>query len=123
MMPSEIWADAGPAASRAISTRVRTRAMSIGWLLGSRMSAGRLYAKIRVQLVHAGRQLRVRDQIHDSAVLDDVVAIGHGGGEAKVLLDEQDREALGLEPGDRAPDLLDDHRRQPLGRLVQQQHA
>src|SRR5688572_1515426 len=104
-MPSEIWAAAGPAASRVISARGRTRAMSIGWLLGSRMSAGRLYAKIRVQLVHAGRQLRVGDEVDDPAVLDDVVAVGHGGGEAKVLLDEQDREALGLEPGDRAADL------------------
>src|SRR5688572_23896648 len=82
-----------------------------------------LYAKVFVQLVHAGPEPRVRDLVDDPAALHDVVAVGHGGREAEVLLDEQDREALRLEPGDRAPDLLDDDRRQPLGRLVEQEQA
>ena len=44
-----------------------------------------------MQLVHAGVELGVGDHVHDAAVLHHVVPVGHGGGEAEVLLDEQDR--------------------------------
>ena len=40
-----------------------------------------------------------------------------------VLLDQRDRDALGLEPADDAEDLLDDHRRQAERGLVDQQDA
>lgn len=53
--------------------------------------------------------------------LHNVVPVGDGRGEAEVLLDEKDREALALEAADRLADLLDDDRRQPLGRLVEQE--
>src|SRR5258705_14002969 len=117
MTPSEIWANVGgAAASPATRTKATTRAMVmrellvsvwVGWMPGS------LYPEVLVQLVHAGGQVGVGHEIHDPAVLHDVVAIGHGGREAKVLLDEQDREALGLEARDRPPDLLHDDGGQP----------
>jgi len=56
-----------------------------------------------------------------TAVLHHVVPVGDGRGEPEVLLDEKDREALALEAADRLADLLDDDRRQPLGRLVEQE--
>src|SRR4029434_6497184 len=124
MTPSEIWANAGPAARPATRTKATTRAMVMRALLVSvwvGCRAGSLYPEVLVQLVHAGGQVGVRYQIHHPAVLHDVVPIGHGGREAKVLLDEQDGEALGLEARDRAPDLLHDDRGEALGRLVQQQ--
>src|SRR4029450_9262080 len=123
MTPSEIWANAGEAASPTTRTKAITRAMvmrallvsSRGWMRGS------LYPEVLVQLVHAGGQVGVRYEIHHPDVLHDVVPIGHGGPDAEVLLDEQDGEALGLEARDRAPDLLHDDRGQALGRLVEQQ--
>ncbi len=56
-----------------------------------------------------------------AAVLHDVVAVGDGRGEAEILLDQQDGEALLLQRADGLADLLDDDGRQPLGRLVEQQ--
>ena len=51
-----------------------------------------------------------------------VVTVGDGGREAEVLLHQQHREAALLDLADGAADLLHDHRRQPFGRLVEQQH-
>src|SRR5271155_5584643 len=50
-----------------------------------------------------------------------VVAIGHSGSEAEILLDQQDGEALRLERTDCAPDLLDDNRREAFSRFIKQQ--
>jgi hypothetical protein len=47
------------------------------------------------------------------AVLHHVVAVGDGRGEAEVLLDQQDREALLLQRADGLADLLDDDGREP----------
>ncbi len=63
----------------------------------------------------------VREGVDDLAVLDDVEAVGDGGGEAEILLHQQDGEALRLEPRDHLADLLDDDRGQTFGRLVQHQ--
>ena len=63
------------------------------------------------------------DHVDDAAVLHHVVAVGHGGGEMEVLLDQQDGEAAALELADDLADALHDHRRQPLGRLVEQQQV
>ena len=63
------------------------------------------------------------DHVDDAAVLHDVVAVGDGGGEMEVLLDQQDGEAAALELADDLADALHDHRRQPLGRLVEQQQV
>jgi len=61
--------------------------------------------------------------VSTTAVLDDVIAVGDGLGEAEVLLDEQDGKALLLQPRDRAADLLHDHRRESFGRLVQHEET
>src|SRR5713101_7033788 len=84
------------------------------WFCGPAVSD----AEIGVELVHIGRQLRIGETVDDLAVLDDVVAIGNGGGEAEILFDQEDGETLVLEPCDGVADLLDDDRRQTFGRLV-----
>ena len=63
------------------------------------------------------------NHVHDAAVLDDVVAVGDRLRETEILLDQQDGEPLLLQPRDRASDLLHDHRREALGRLVEKQQA
>src|SRR4051812_13789062 len=115
MTPSETgagaWAEEAPAARTVARTRTSTRA-SFMICAPCRVGLRRLrelYPKVVVQLVHAGGQRRVLHHVHDPAVLDDVVPVGHGGREVEILLDEQDREALLLESRDRAADLLDDH--------------
>src|SRR5579883_352577 len=87
------------------------------------LSLARLDAEIGVQLVHMRGQLAVGKAVDDLAVLDDVVAVGDGGGEAEILLDQKDGETLLLEPRDGVADLLDDDGRKPFGRLVQHQEA
>src|SRR6266496_679497 len=125
MTPSEIWACAGPAARATATARVHA---SIRFICTtpfdgmSEVGAGdALYSEVLVELAHAALDLRVRNHLDHAPALDDVVAVRHPGREAEILLDQQDREPLGLEPADRGADLLDDHRRQSLGRLIQQQ--
>src|SRR5690242_1973366 len=79
--------------------------------------------QVLVQLVHVPVERGVFDHVDDAPVLHHVMPVGDGGREAEILLDEQDREAALLERADRAPDLLDDDRRQSFRRLVQQQEA
>ena len=52
---------------------------------------------------------------------DDVV--GEVQRQLDVLLHQHDRKPLALEPGNSAPDIGDDLRRQPFGRLIHQQQA
>src|SRR3989454_3311059 len=59
----------------------------------------------------------------DAAGVQDHYFVGELEREPNVLLDEQDRLALGLQAGDGAADLGDDERREALGGLVHQQHA
>ena len=73
-----------------------------------------------MQLVEVMREVRVGDHVDNAAVLDYVVTIGEGRGEVKILLDEQDCEAPLLQGADQRADLLNDNRRQALGRLVAQ---
>src|SRR5215813_2762582 len=49
------------------------------------------------------------------------MAVRNRRGKAKVLLDQQDGEPLLLEGADRPTDLLDDDRREPLGRLIEEE--
>src|SRR5215470_15028342 len=79
------------------------------------------HAEITVQLVDVGLELRVGQLVDDAALFHHVVAIRNRGGKAKVLLDQQNGEALLLEGAERAADLLNDDRREPLGRLVEQE--
>ena len=67
-------------------------------------------AEIFMQLVHIRGEFGIGEGVDDLAVLHDVVAVGDGRGEAEILLDQQDREALLLQFRDRAADLLDDDR-------------
>src|SRR5688500_5493607 len=115
MTPSDTpWACAGPAATTATS-RVRVRMIF--------MSSPFLDSKVVVQLVHVRVQLRVRDAVDDAAVLHHVVTVRHGGGEPEVLFHEEDGEALRLQAPDGGADVLNDHRRQSFGRLIQQQES
>src|SRR5260370_4633829 len=115
MTPSEPWAWTGPAATASAATSV---AIPSAFIAGSFLDP-----EILVQLVHVGVELRVDDGVDDAPMLHDVMPVGHGGREPEILLDEEDREALRLQATDGGADLLDDHRRQALRRLVQQQQA
>src|SRR5215469_3831509 len=88
-----------------------------------RVASSSSYSKIVVQLLGVARNVLVADHVDNLPVLDDVMAVGEGRGEVKVLLDQQDREALLPKPADHPADLLHDYRREALGRLVQQQHG
>ncbi len=68
-------------------------------------------------------QLRAGEGVDDPAVLHDKKTVGQGRGEAEILLDQQNREPLPLELGDGAADLLDDDRREALGRFVEHQKS
>src|ERR1700733_2572329 len=56
-------------------------------------------------------------------MLHDEKPIGQGRCEAEILLNQQNRESLPLELSDGAANLLDNHRREALGRLVQHQQT
>src|SRR5713101_5788539 len=60
---------------------------------------------------------------HHLPGIDDDHVVGEVECELDVLLDEHDRLPFGLELRDGAADLGDELRREPLGRLVHQQHA
>src|SRR5258708_7560871 len=53
------------------------------------------------------------------ALLDHDVAVGDAGERVEMLVDQEDRLALGLETREASPDLRADQRRETLGRLVQ----
>src|SRR5258708_7404548 len=55
------------------------------------------------------------------ALVHDVMAVADRKSGAQVLFDQQDGEAFLLETAQHPDDLLDDHRREPLGRLVEHQ--
>src|SRR5215472_1971192 len=57
------------------------------------------------------------------ALLDDVRAVGQPCCELEILLGEQNGQALLLERGDLLAEGLHDHRRQPLGRLVEKENT
>src|SRR6266581_2644503 len=73
-----------------------------------------LYAEIFVERSELGVQLGVRELVNDLSVLHDVIAVRDGRGEVKILLDQENGEALRLERADGLADLLDDDRRETL---------
>src|SRR6516165_11302447 len=81
------------------------------------------HSEIVLQLAHVLRKFFVADHVDDAAVLDDVMAVGQGRGEMKILLDQEDREAVLLQPANYSADLLHDYRSEALGRLVEQQQG
>src|SRR4051812_27439342 len=56
-----------------------------------------LHAQIFVQLRHIGFELVIRDHVDDVAFLHHVVPVRDSGGEAEVLLDQQDGQAALLQ--------------------------
>ena len=76
-----------------------------------------------MQLGHVRFEVRIADHVHHAPVIHHVMPVSHSGRKPEILFDQQDREAPLLQLRDRASDLLDDHRRQALGRLVQQQQS
>src|SRR5205823_3482289 len=122
---SEICACAAPAANApAIATAIKLPlTLFIAFLLMDRGSLqnGILNPKIFVQLFHVRLELRIGDHVDDTTAFEHVMPVGDRRCEAEILLDQQNRETLAFEPSDRASDLLDDHRRETFGRLVQQQ--
>src|SRR3954447_18266832 len=67
-------------------------------------------------------QLLGRPLDHDAADLEDVRPLRRAQREAGVLLDDEHRDAvLGAQPLERAEDLPDHERRQPEGRLVEEE--
>src|ERR1700720_4532200 len=75
------------------------------------------HSEIIMQLVGVPRDILVADHVDDLPVLDDIMAVGEGRGEVEILLDQEDREALIFQLADQPANLLDDDRRQALGRL------
>src|SRR5262249_11695117 len=71
----------------------------------------------------AAQQLGGRPLEHDLTRLEDIAAVGHLQRLLGVLLDEQDGDAVGLEPADDAEDLLHEQRGQPERGLVQHEEA
>src|SRR5688500_10585436 len=119
MTPSDTCACApiAPAASATAVLNLRTANIAFSF---------RFYesdSEIFLHAAHVRLELGPGDPVDHATVLDDVVAVGDGLGEAEVLLDQQDGKALGLELRDGAADLLHDDRREALGGLVQQEQA
>ena len=69
-----------------------------------------------------GKQLCPRATHRNHAIDHDITAMGELERVVGVLLDKENREALGaVQIADRVEDLFDDQRRKTKGRLVQQQ--
>src|SRR6266849_7107927 len=114
---SAVWAYAVPQASVPATAAMLKRR----FIVSAPCLVLTLYAEIFVERFELGVQLGVRKLVHDLSVLHDVIAVRDGRGEVKILLDQENGEALRLERADGLADLLDDDRRETLGRLVEQQ--
>src|SRR4051794_1553766 len=119
------WACAAPhskAAASAASTDLRCITNSP--FCSFPMPATRqLNPEVLVQLFEVRVQFRVGEAFDNPAVFHDVITVRDRRGETEILLDQEDGKALLLERANGAADLLDDQRREPVGRLVEQQHT
>src|ERR1700757_320322 len=84
--------------------------------LMSQFTGSSSHAEIVVQLVHVLRKIIVADHVDDAAVLDNIMAVGERCGEMEILLDQEDREPLFLQPADHPANLLHDYRGEAFGR-------
>src|SRR5262245_44230978 len=91
MVPSETWAWAVGAAMSATAARAGSQYWIMRfdpfiqlWVAGR----ARLYSEVVMELRGVAIELRVPDHVHHPSALHHVVAIGHRGGEAEILLDE-----------------------------------
>src|ERR1017187_128797 len=80
-----------------------------------------LNSKIIVQLLDIGVQFAGGELIDDTPIFHDVVTVRDRRREAKILLDQENGEALFLERPDGLADLLDDDGGETLGPLVERQ--
>src|SRR5258708_27013064 len=78
-------------------------------------------SEILVQLADIRVERVVGDHVDDLAVLDHIMAVPQRRGKAKVLLHQEDGEALLLQRADEGADLLHHDPGQTLGRLGPQQ--
>src|SRR5215470_75663 len=85
--------------------------------------ASLLHSEVTSKLAHICLELRIQNQVDHLSALHHVVAVCDPLRKAEVLLYQDDGEALLLEAADGPADLLNDHRRNPLGRLVKQKKA
>src|SRR5271166_592925 len=81
------------------------------------------HPQIVVQLAEIGLELGIDEPVDDAAMLHDVIAIRNRRSEPKILLHEQDGEALLLEQPDGLADLLNDDGGEAFRRFVEQQEA
>src|SRR6266545_2721708 len=117
--PSETLSCASaPAAASAMRAMRDTRAMR-----SMRIPFCGSDSQEALQRLHAAFQLSPPHDVHDAAPLDEEVPIGERRDEPEVLLDEDDRVAALLQGANGAAERLDDHRREPLGDLVEEQEA
>src|SRR5882672_8017746 len=63
------------------------------------------HAQVAVLEIRVRREVRRRAVPHDATLFDDGVAIGDARERPEVLVDDEDRQARGLETSDRAVDL------------------
>src|SRR5450631_3418947 len=133
MTLSEIWASAMPApapsaAATARPSRVRLKIFMLSPRYDSkrasrhansknRQLARASHAQVVVQLRHVGIELRVGDHVDHAPIFHHIVPVGDGGREMEILFDQQNRESPRFELGDGTSDLLNDDRRETLGRL------
>ena len=85
----------GRAAGHAVSQGAVVR-----WTDGVEVVVGhgpRSHAEVVEQLLAAGPELVVVERLDDPSLREEVVAVGHGGREGDVLLDEEHRGALRLD--------------------------
>src|SRR5438874_8797067 len=74
-----------------------------------------------MQLLQVGIELGVGEAVDYAAMFHDVIAVRNGRGEAKILLDQKNRETLLFEQADSVANLLNNHRSQALGWLIEKQ--
>src|SRR5215469_6489745 len=112
------WAKAA-SGSRAAKARSREAIRMTEALLDS--AGETLHSEIRLKLGQAGLKTVGRNLVHHAPAVHHVMTVRDGGGEFQILLHEQDGEPLRLQPADRGADLLDDHRSEALGGLVEEE--
>src|SRR5215470_9028857 len=118
----------GPVIMPGLSPRTRpTRSLGVA-VVGNERSIqltprSLSYAEVSVLNVRAGPEFGRRAAPDGPALLEDVVPVRDPRERRHVLVDDQDRLAGRLEPFDAAPDLGAHQRRQPLGRLVEDQQT
>src|SRR5215470_17390693 len=115
------WAERAAARAPASAAREAVRVEFLMMTLLRYLGASD--AQVLLQEVGLRLELLAAHDRGHPAVLEDVVAIGERRRKAQVLLDEDDREAPRVERRESAAERLDDHGREALGDLVEEEQA